>query len=147
MNSKLTPTQHAVLAHAINFGGGKIDWFPDNIKGGARQKVLASLAARDIICPTENRWIITEAGYVALGCAPTQGAQTAALQPLRKTTKQEMVIALLCRPEGVTIAQIMDATGWQAHTVRGTFAGALRKRGITVVSEKQQGQDRVYRSA
>ena len=40
MNTTLTPAQHAILAKAINTSGGKIDWFPDNIKGGARKKVL-----------------------------------------------------------------------------------------------------------
>ena len=142
-----TPTQQTILEHAVKHSAGCLEWFPDHIKGGARQKVLASLAARDVICQTEDRWIITEAGYAALGHTPVQGAQPAVLPPLRKTSKQEMVIALLARPEGVTVAQIMDATGWQAHTVRGTFAGALKKRGITIVSDKQQGQDRVYRSA
>jgi hypothetical protein len=49
---------------------------------------------------------------------------------------------------GVTIAQIMVATGWQAHTCRGAFAGALKKkRGLTVTSEKAYGDERVYRIA
>ena len=38
--TNLTPAQHAILAKAINTGSGKIEWFPDNIKGGARKKVL-----------------------------------------------------------------------------------------------------------
>ena len=37
--TQLTPAQHAILAKAINTSGGKIEWFPDNIKGGARKKV------------------------------------------------------------------------------------------------------------
>ena len=35
--TQLTPAQHAILAHAVEHTSGKIDWFPDNIKGGARQ--------------------------------------------------------------------------------------------------------------
>ena len=59
-----------------------------------------------------------------------------------------MLIDMLRRPEGATIAQIIAATGWQAHTVRGAFAGALkRKRGLTVTSEKPDGGERVYRTA
>jgi hypothetical protein len=38
------------------------------------------------------------------------------------------VLRMLQRPEGATIQQIIDATGWQAKTVRGTFAGALKKK-------------------
>ncbi len=49
----------------------------------------------------------------------------------RSGTKQEAVLALLRRNEGATIAQVIDATGWQPHTVRGFLAG-LKKRGIQV---------------
>jgi len=53
---------------------------------------------------------------------------------------------MLKRPEGATIQQICDATGWQAHTVRGTFAGAFKKKlGLTVTSDKAEGGVRVYR--
>ena len=52
---------------------------------------------------------------------------------------------MLRRPEGATIAQIVAATGWQPHSVRGFFAGALKKKlGLTVTSEKVEGT-RVYR--
>jgi len=42
------------------------------------------------------------------------------------------VLALLRRPEGATIAQIAEATGWQAHTIRGFFAGLKKRQGIAV---------------
>ena len=63
----------------------------------------------------------------------------------REGTKQAQLIAMLRRDEGATIAQIVEATGWQPHTVRGAFAGALKKKlGLTVSSEKVDGT-RVYR--
>jgi hypothetical protein len=49
----------------------------------------------------------------------------------REGTKQEAVLALLRRPEGATVAQVAEATGWAQHTVRGFFAG-LKKKGIAV---------------
>lgn len=49
----------------------------------------------------------------------------------REGTKQEKVLAMLRRPEGATVAQIAEATGWAPHTVRGFFAG-LKKKGIEV---------------
>jgi hypothetical protein len=66
----------------------------------------------------------------------------------RESSKEAMLIEMLRRPEGATIAQIMTATGWQAHTIRGAFAGALKKkRGLTVTSEKGDDGVRVYRIA
>jgi len=61
-----------------------------------------------------------------------------------KTSKQNMVLAMLRRANGASIAEIVEATNWQAHSVRGFFAGALKKRlGIEVIS--QRGTDGVRR--
>jgi hypothetical protein len=61
-------------------------------------------------------------------------------------TKQALLIAMLRRPAGATIVQIVEATGWQPHTVRGAFAGALKKKlGLEVTSEKAEGGERVYK--
>ncbi|MCX8502230.1 MAG: DUF3489 domain-containing protein [Alphaproteobacteria bacterium] len=166
--TQLTPAQHAILAYALEHTDGKIDWFPDNIKGGARKKVLDSLFNRALITSDGTHWFVAAEGYDAMGRArpapaplvadPEIEATVAAAEATwaqekadakprtRENSKQATVIQMLQRPEGATVQQICDTTGWQAHTVRGTFAGAFKKKlGLTIVSDKAQGGERVYR--
>ena len=175
--TQLTPAQHTILTHAIEHTGGKIEWFPDNIKGGARKKVLDGLFNRALITTDGTDWFVAAEGYDALGLArpvPTSAPQEtpeAIAAPLvadpaleanvaacesgwtketkprtRENSKQAEVIRMLQRPEGATIGQVCQATGWLAHTVRGTFAGAFKKKlGLTITSDKPQGGERVYR--
>jgi hypothetical protein len=70
----------------------------------------------------------------ALAAAPRASRQTrdpATPRQARTGTKQEAVLALLRRDEGTIIAEVIDATGWQPHTVRGFLAG-LKRKGVTV---------------
>jgi hypothetical protein len=61
-------------------------------------------------------------------------------------SKSAKVAALLGRPNGATIAELMKITGWQAHSVRGFLSGALKKRhGITVTGEQDESGVRRYR--
>jgi hypothetical protein len=64
----------------------------------------------------------------------------------REGTKQATLIAMLRAPDGATIEEIMAATGWQSHTVRGAMAGALKKKlGLEVTSEKVENRARIYK--
>lgn len=64
----------------------------------------------------------------------------------KSKSKQQQMIALLSRPEGASIAELMEATGWQQHTVRGAMSGTLKKRlGLQIESVKTEGADRTYR--
>jgi hypothetical protein len=153
MTTQLTPAQHAILSYAHQHTEGKIVWFPDNIKGGARNKVLAGLVNRALITTDQKDWYIAAEGYDALGIPRKAPVSAEAIDAViesatprtRENSKQAQVIAMLKRPEGTTIAQICEATGWQAHTVRGTFAGAFKKKlGLEITSSKEQGSERIY---
>ncbi len=64
----------------------------------------------------------------------------------REGTKQALLVDMLRRPEGATIGQIVEATGWQRHTARGAISGAVKKKlGLTVTSEKASDGVRAYR--
>ncbi|WRH61517.1 MAG: DUF3489 domain-containing protein [Fuscovulum sp.] len=111
--------------------------------------------------------IATETGLEAIGIEPVVAsavvrARKAKSKPLpaqtpydtdsakpvatRAGTKQAQIIAMLQRPEGATVAEMVEATGWLAHTVRGSISGALKKKlGLPITAEKVKGRGTVYR--
>ena len=172
----ITERQLDLITRAHCDAGDLIEPLLD-LKGGAKLKMIASLAQRGLIEQMDGQWRITGAAIAIIkgeaqpedvlpavkGAAtsptplpaddPELEAAVAAAEaswqqdqpdPAPKrgqgSSKQALVIEMLKRPEGATIAQISEATGWQAHTVRGTFAGALKKKlGLNIVSEKIEG--------
>ncbi len=167
---KLTESQTTILTQAAYRPDGDIEPLPPTLRGGARAKVIGGLTARGLIVEQDDKHVLTDDGYAAIGrCRPAhdpeptesaaleadvaaaeatwQGTANEAKPPrTRENSKQARVVAMLKRAEGATIPQVMAATGWQAHTVRGTFAGAFKKKlGLNLISEKVQGGERVYR--
>ena len=67
--------------------------------------------------------------------------------PKARVTKLAKLEAMLRRPEGATIEQIRKTLAWQAHSVRGALAGALKKKGCVVTSEVGKDEHRIYRIA
>lgn len=168
--TKLTDTQAIILSAAAQRDGQIALPLPESLRGGAATKVVGAMLAKGFLEEvdadmrnSEHVWretgdghgvtlIATDAGLAAIGIEP-DSAETSVTEdpaPKRRTpregTKQAELIAMLRAPDGATIAEIMDATGWQSHTVRGAMSGALKKKlGLEVASEKVEDRGRVYK--
>ena len=174
--TKLSDTQSVILSAAAQRTDRFALPLPKNLKGGAAHKVVSALVAKGLLKEVKaNRklndpvWretddgrlvtlVITDAGLAAVGIEPDEPKEPASEAPAspqpaapkerkpREGTKQQQMIDLLRRPKGATLAEIVDATGWQQHTIRGAMAGALKKKlGLTITSEKEEARGRVYR--
>lgn len=118
---------------------------PRGLKAAAEQFLAAwdACPAQDTTDNPISRAV--EAIRAALASKPARTPRDPnAPRKSREGTKQEAVLAMLRRPEGATIAQIAESTGWAQHTVRGFFAGMKRRQGIEVqvlerVRENKEG--------
>jgi Protein of unknown function (DUF3489) len=154
---KLSPAQGLLLRTAARRADGRVT-LPDTLRGGARVKVLTALLQRGWIKSADDGHVLTDAGYAAIGQQrpmPPDDVQpmdaTDDLQLLegitvRPGTKLAALVMALRRPQGATSLQLMLATGWQQHTVRGAISGMLRKKlGLNVVLAHNDSGERVYR--
>jgi hypothetical protein len=97
----------------------------------------------------------TAKGGKTKAAAPKKGAKAAkkAAKPTaaknastpRAGSKGAKILEMIGRAKGATLAEIMKATGWQAHSVRGFLSTAARKLGIKIESAKNEAGDRVHR--
>jgi hypothetical protein len=174
--AKLTDTQSLILSAGAQRADNLAMPLPKGLHGAAAQKVISMMIERGWLEEVdadmrkrEPHWretgdghgttlVVTDAGLLAIGVEPvvvktmaairSQAAQRPASKPPtpRAGTKQAQIITLLQRPDGATIAEIVAATGWQAHSARGMISGALKKRlGLPVTSEKVDGRGTVHR--
>ena len=173
---KLTDTQSLILSAASQRADNLAMPLPKGLHGAAAKKVVTMMIERGWleevdanVRKDEPLWretgdghgttlVVTSAGLLAIGVEPvvvktmaaicTHAAQPLASKPPtpRAGTKQAQIIALLQRPQGASVAEIVGATGWQAHSVHGMISGALKKKlGLPITSEKVDGRGTVHR--
>jgi hypothetical protein len=205
----ITERQLDLITRAHGDAGGLIEPLL-TLKGGAKLKMIASLAQRDLIAQVAGQWRITPKAiaFVTGGVPDAQDAvvqeepraatetdttdpmdkydiptflatppaaastsfeldtdteaglatqeaqwqaekQVASRQSVRANSKLALMLDMLRQPQGASIEAICQATGWQAHSVRGTFAATLKKKmGLAIASEKVEvagRRQRVYR--
>lgn len=171
--TKMTDTQTLFLTRASARPGNLALPLPEGLHGAAAKMAVGRMIKLGWIEEVEANlrrdeplWretgdghgttlIATEAGLDAIGIEPVvvrtmAGLRDAKLEAIaaaqRPGTKQAQLIAMLQRPEGASIAEIAEATGWQHHSIRGAISGSLKKKlGLTVTSEKLAERGRVYK--
>jgi Protein of unknown function (DUF3489) len=124
-------------AARLDAAGGNADKPSTPIAGSKTKEAIGPKAAKGEHQPAKP---------VAAKPAQRKATKAEVVAPAKpNTTKQEQVLTLLSRKGGVTIGEVMKATGWQQHSVRGFFAGTVRKKlGFELSSVKIEGDDRRY---
>ena len=166
---QLTDTQSIILSTACGRDDGMVFPITAKLKGGAvgnvcksllKHALLEEVAATDLNTVwrhDEERGPITlratPLACTVLGISDASGPVAPvepAPEPVRRRsgTKQEALIAMLRAEGGATIDEIVAATNWAPHSIRGAISGALKKKlGLTITSEKIDGKGRVYRAS
>ena len=170
MATKLTDIQRVILAAAAAREGGCVLPIPDSLtlSAGTGALVLKGLVAKVLLTATDDEptaLVISPAGLEAIGVEPDSTpvqpeAVAEAPKPRRRaksravreraadrsrTSKQDVVVALLRRGEGASVGEIMAATNWQAHSVRGFLTASVKGRmKLPLVSEKTGNGERRY---
>lgn len=149
--TKLSNTQANILTQAAKTPSADVRTFMKDLKSPAiRDKVLQSMVKHGYVAEQpmmgahpekgEKVYAITEAGIAAAGntaqhdatpCNTKQQKAAPSNEPKRET-KQSAIIDLLSKPEGTTLAQLIEATGWKPHSVRGHLSNLRKKRGLDI---------------
>jgi hypothetical protein len=104
----------------------------------SRHKTPSSATA----AKTTQRSVESKVAPIAAAKAPVNDEEP----KVGRVTKRERVLSLLSRSEGASIAEMMQATDWQQHSVRGFLAGAVKKKlGFSLASTKGDDGLRRYR--
>jgi hypothetical protein len=98
---------------------------------------------------TSRKMVAPKAKKTATGAKSKKAARAAKKSGGRATSRSETmggkILEMIRRAKGATLAEIVQATSWQAHSVRGFISTASKKHGVKIESSKNEGGGRVYR--
>lgn len=145
---QLSDTQKRILTAGAKEQTADIRSFMQDLKSPAiRDKVLQSMLKNGLVAEQplngahpekgEKLYTITEAGITAVGGTPVA-------KP-KRASKQDAIITLLEREEGATVVELMEATGWKSHSVRGHLSNMRRKGKANVEAATRSSGERCYR--
>jgi len=115
----------------------------------ATEAGLAAIGIEPVVATTMSNLRKAKLEVVLAAKEPIEtspDADTPQLVAIRTGTKQAQIIALLQRPEGASITEIVEATGWLPHSARGLISGGLKKKlNLPITAEKVAGRGTVYK--
>jgi Protein of unknown function (DUF3489) len=113
-------------------------------KGGAKSNAPSrrKVTSTTVIAKKPPRPVVSKPERVAAAKTPARADEP----KVERVTKQEHVLTMLSQPEGASIEEMVQATNWQQHSVRGFLAGTVKKKlGFSLTSAKLDGGVRRYR--
>lgn len=164
---ELTSAQRTILKAGIESPETEIRQFMQHIRNPAIQdKLLTSLLRKRLITvrgsesvgtnykfDKTTEFFISQTGLEALNppqmeaempCKPEAQSATPIAEPQRET-KQTIILNLLSREEGASLTELIDATGWKPHSVRGHLSNMRRKQGLQIEGFTNTDGKRGYR--
>jgi len=115
----------------------------------ATEAGLAAIGIEPVVATTMSNLRKAKLELASMAKEPAEtspDADTPQLVAIRTGTKQAQIIALLQRPEGASITEIVEATGWLPHSARGLISGGLKKKlNLPINAEKVAGRGTVYK--
>lgn len=115
----------------------------------ATEAGLAAIGIEPVVATTMSNLRKAKLELASVAKEPTEtlpDADTPKPVAIRSGTKQAQIIALLQRPEGASIGEIVEATGWLPHSARGLISGGLKKKlNLPITAEKVAGRGTVYK--
>jgi len=159
--TKLSNTQQRIVNEAAKNPANCITECMDDIKNPMiKQKSIDSMLSKGIINKRFNDngteiYLITEEGIAAAGNTMQRDAtpgnepkrEATSTEKPKRETKQSAITSLLEREQGATLAELQEATGWQAHSVRGHLSNMRRKQQANIEASLNSDGNRVYQIA